>query len=274
MFWDMLGGPDPVSIDRRGVPTYTTLQIREHGLPDCWGVMVYNIECINPGCRPVKYINDIPIYTKEQIDEFGLPSLWGVEEFDVIECIVYDETRPIEKKNGAIDPKAYTLGDDADKHRYSRLDRFKTTLYHLIGERGEVPLEVLALFDEYGLDDDNLWESVRFTLKVNGMRKYYNMIPTIVKKLGGYESIYWGNDYAVLTSIIDHFKRMSIKWDSKEESWVAYKREMGWRYFPLIRYIAFKLLEEHGAEFEYYIPRIRTLRKIPKLEKMWDILYN
>jgi len=46
------------------------------------------------------------------------------------------------------------------------------------------------------------------------------------------------------------------------------------RYFPNIRFIVLKLLEEHGVEQNYPIPLARTTRKLKSLNELWVNLYE
>lgn len=46
----------------------------------------------------------------------------------------------------------------------------------------------------------------------------------------------------------------------------------GRAYFPNLRYVALKLFEKEGMEFQYRVPMLQTRRKIVQLNNMWSSL--
>jgi len=203
-----------------------------------------------PGPEPLRFENCVPVYTKDQIDEC-LPDEWGISIYLVVESPIYESG--YEKK-----PEFRRVKEK--HHLYSRVDRFKTTLYQLLGARGRVPWQVLVVvakgFDKH---PDKVWDSVRDVLYRNGLAMYYNRIPSILDLLGYEKKIKWVGD---VDEIIRDFMRMSNKFD-----------HVGEGYFPNLRFTALRLLEEYGCVFEYRIPFLRTRRKLGPANEIWDFLY-
>jgi len=150
-------------------------------------------------------------------------------------------------------------------HRYSRIERFESILYQLIGARGKVPKRIINYIKLVGYDKqpELLWESIRAILKEKGWRLYYNRIPTILQMLGESKTINFQDQALLISEIVIDFRKLSAAFD---------RRPGGRKYFPNLRFIALKLLEAHGAVFEYMIPFIRTPRKIASMDRVWQQL--
>jgi hypothetical protein len=71
-------------------------------------------------------------------------------------------------------------------------------------------------------------------------------------------------DFYIVEDIILKFQSMSVNFDSGV---------FGRVYFPKLRYIALRLLEDHGMIFKYYIPKIRTKRKDKVMSDIYEKLY-
>ena len=214
-----------------------------------------------PGpCQPIRIENWMPVYTSEQIDLYGLPDNWGIVSYLVVQT--RESAHPMvtdydmeQERRGALRPV----------HHYSRLERFESTLYQLIGCRGKVPSFVIDHIKEVGYDSDpdNIWESVQSILKKKNWRIYYNRIPTILQIIGFARKIDFKDNSRLLEEIVIDFKRINYKFE-------RIKSGLGGRkYFPSLRFIAFKLLEKHGAVFQYQIPFVRTPRKMKMLLDLW-----
>jgi len=198
-----------------------------------------------PGpCQPLRFEDFIPVYTSDQIEIYGLPDHWGVFYYIIIETResahpqVVDYTLTCERR-GSLRPI----------HRYSRIERFESVLYQLIGARGKVPKRIINYIKLVGYDKqpELLWESIRAILKEKGWRLYYNRIPTILQLLGERKTINFQDQALLISEIVVDFRKLSA----------AFDRRPGIRkYFPNLRFIALKLLEAHGAVFEYMIPVI------------------
>lgn len=140
-------------------------------------------------------------------------------------------------------------------HRYSRVERFISVVYQLLGERGDVPETVLEVVRHWGFDEerDLIWNSIRFILKQYNWARYYNRIPSIINLLGLRRKKI---DFWRVQNVIEKFKEMSFRFDTM-------KSELPERsYFPNLRYVALRLLEENGVRFSFEIPKIRTKRKL------------
>ena len=211
-----------------------------------------------PGpCQPLRFEDYIPVYTSDQIEIYGLPDNWGVFYYTVI------ETR--ESAHPQIIDFALTSdrrGSLRPIHRYSRLERFESVLYQLIGARGKVPKRIINYINlvGYNKSPELLWESIRRILKEKGWRLYYNRIPTILQLLGESKTINFQDQALLISEIVNDFRKLSASFD---------RRPGTRKYFPNLRFIALKLLEAHGAVFEYMIPFIRTPRKIATMESVW-----
>lgn len=154
-------------------------------------------------------------------------------------------------------------------HHYSRIERFKATLYHLTGLSGKVPEEIFELV-ERNLDDydpESIWTSIQGILSRYKYGRYFNRIGYILVELG-LESIIehpekkWIN----LDAVEVHFERMSIKFDVGG----------GWgrKYFPPLRYVALRLLHYEGFKFNYRVPAVKTDCKVDSLNEIFNILFN
>jgi hypothetical protein len=65
--------------------------------------------------------------------------------------------------------------------------------------------------------------------------------------------------------MIHHFKIIQNRFD---------KIKGPRKYFPSIRYIVFRMLQDRGAVFDESIPFVRTKRKEKSLNEIWDLLNN
>lgn len=213
-------------------------------------------------CQPVRFEAGIPFYTSHQVDLYGEPHHWGVDQYQIIQ--LREDAHPFvtdfemeQDRRGALRPI----------HHYSRVERFESILYQLIGSRGRVPPEVVQTIrkEGYNQDPEKIWDSIRSILKKHKWRPYYNRIPTILQMLGYQEKIEFGDSNLFVRQLVNDFKRISQRFEEL-------KPTLGRTYFPNLRFIAFKLLEASGANFQYKIPFVRTPRKEKILNEMWKIL--
>ena len=151
------------------------------------------------------------------------------------------------------------------KHRYSRKDRFRFTIYQLLGVGGEVPLEIiLKVKSTLGRFSkrSKLWNSIRKILKDNNWRKFYNRIPSIIIRINN--TLGPKNIENKIPLILEEFNKMDFKFNNElHEKWNR-------SYFLNLRFVALKLIEKYNIQFPYKIPFVRTLRK----RKYLDDLYN
>lgn len=89
------------------------------------------------------------------------------------------------------------------------------------------------------------------------------MIPSILNRLGRRRERI---EFWRVEKVIEKFKTMSFKFDSIKSS-------LDTRiYFPNLRYIALRLLEESGIVFNFDIPKIRTKRKLKVMEEIYGLI--
>jgi len=151
------------------------------------------------------------------------------------------------------------------KHRYSRKDRFRLTLYQLLGMNGEVPHSVIKLVKRSlpkKVKKNKIWNDIRAILKKHKLRRYYNRIPTLIKEISGLKPT--GINSERINSILTYFFKFDFNFNEK------FRREWSRKYFPNLRFIALKLVADVGIKYPYHVPLIRTTRK----KKYLDNLFN
>ncbi len=202
----------------------------------------------------------VPVFRKQDVDLFGLPSYYGYEDYIVVST--YEDECPFvldwvgeQERRGVLRPV----------HRYSRVERFISVVYQLLGERGDVPDIVLDVVRHWGFDLDPAlaWNSVRFVLKQYSWARYYNRIPSILARLGYRPEKF---QYWRVENVIERFRCMSFKFDSIKGTLPSRS------YFPNLRYVALRMLEEEGVVFRYDIPKIRTKKKIKVMETVYELI--
>jgi len=202
----------------------------------------------------------VPVFRMHDVNLYGLPSYYGYEDYIVVstyedECPFVLDWNGEQERRGVLRPV----------HRYSRVERFVSVVYQLLGERGDVPDSVIDVVRHWGFDSDPLlaWNSVRFVLKQYGWAKYYNRIPGILARLGYHPARF---QFWKIEEVIQKFKKMSSKFD-------CIKSQLPSRtYFPNLRYVALRMLEEDGITFNYMIPKIRTKRKLKVMSDIYDLM--
>jgi hypothetical protein len=212
-----------------------------------------------PSMEPVSYYKDIPQYTREQYDWYSdkLPDRFEIIDVDV----EYSYHIPYSLNSGIEFKKTRPI------HRYFILDRFKFTLFQLMGCAGDVPFHVLDLFDKRQLakvPGDNIWEYIRNILKDNRKSLYYNRIPAIILMLGLNKSVFFRNN--ITSTIIEEFKELV-------KSWEIIKARFNRKYFINLRYVCLRLLEKHGVTFPYKVPLARMDRSVKMLGLIYDQLW-
>lgn len=153
------------------------------------------------------------------------------------------------------------------KHRYSRKDRFRSTLYQLLGMNGEIPPSVIGIVKrELGskVKKQKIWNDVRTILKRHKLRRYYNRIPSIIKIISGLKPL--GITSTRISLILESFFKFDYHFNDH------LKREWKREYFPNLRFIALKLAKEMEIEYPYHVPLIRTSRKKKYLENIFQEL--
>lgn len=143
-------------------------------------------------------------------------------------------------------------------HRYVRKERFKSILTRLLNCRGNIPISILDFIKselrKKRITRLNVWVNVRSILKTMGCRKYYNMIPQIIRHCTGLT--FTKNPHNAFTHILNAFAYMDYAFDTKlKKKWCR-------SYFPNLRFVALTLLEMYGVKYDYHVPKLRTNRKL------------
>jgi hypothetical protein len=207
--------------------------------------------------EPLRYDGKVAVFSTRQVDLFGGPELYGFEEYIVV---VESQDRVV----FGLDFPTTAKRSWRAVHRYSRVERFKTVLLDLVGGRGTVPKEVLDTVKYWGIDEreKKAWNSVRFILRVYGWKKYYNKIPDILKAMGMVREEIRSDQ---LDEIMCRFKALSSQFERM-------KNILGRKYFPDLRYIALRLLEEVGVTSSFDAVKLKTRRKLKEYELVYDLL--
>jgi len=187
--------------------------------------------------EPVRWDGECAVFTMEQLDSkrslltyvvYGEPWRHGFNDYIVTSSLDYE--RPLKED--------WKFSQDRVRlrpiHRYSRIKRFESILYQLIGYRGLVPdsvVEVISSF-HYACSKavkfihiacsltsklcrgccrrrDMIWDSIREVLKFHKLRVYYNRIGNIIWHLEGWK-IKFGDSYLFLEGIVDAFRRLRM----------------------------------------------------------------
>lgn len=182
-----------------------------------------------------------------------MPDSFGYTDYMVISDnespMVYDYQMGLDRKMRPI-------------HRYNRVERFSFTLAQLLGLKGDVDRTIIDTVRVSGAAD---WNGVRAVLKENNLRRYYNRIPYILNCLGHPSPISIHTTNELYREIVDEFRVI-------QQNFLEDKGDR--KYFPSLRYIAFKMLEERGADFDPAIMFVRTKRKEKALSSLWDKINN
>jgi hypothetical protein len=212
--------------------------------------------------QPIRIENGIPFYTSQQINIYGLPHHFGIDQYQIIE-LEEDGRPPVTD----YDMEQERRGSLRPIHHYNRVERFEQILYQLVGCRGVVPRLIIQHIRSIGYDrnPDKVWDSVRSILKKNNWSQYYNRIPIILDQLGFDRKIDFGDNNAFVLNLVNEFRKISAKFEELKPHLVRC-------YFPNLRYVAFKLLVEYGAVFQYKIPFLRTPRKEKQMDELWELL--
>lgn len=150
-------------------------------------------------------------------------------------------------------------------HRYSRKDRFKFILYQLLGMSGETPSSVVRIIKQQlprKISKHKIWNEIRGILKKNNLRKYYNRIPGLINQISN-SSRPIGINSEKIQAIILKFSDFDYQFNNHLR--IHWDRH----YFPNLRFIALKLIEQFGITFPYKAPLVRTSRKKKYLEKLF-----
>lgn len=206
--------------------------------------------------QPIRYENTTAVFTRDQVDNFGMPCHHGYDDYIVLDRreadMVIDWKMEIERFFTPI-------------HRYNRMARFKSTLLNILGEKGNVPEQIVQIVKHYWTDTSDPWNTVRRILKSMKQQRYYVSISYILRRVG------YPRPVPTLTSseiegILNDYKTVNDRFQ-------RYKKHYNRSYFPNMRFIVLKILEIRGYTPIYKIPLARTQRKLHALQKLWDDLF-
>jgi len=204
--------------------------------------------------KPYKIENGIPYFYTSQIDDYGFPEYFGYERYLVVndnECrFVTDWKMEQERRQRPI-------------HRYNRVARFTFVLAQLLGLKGSIPFDEMKKIRE--LTTDCSWTSIHKILKELKLRHLYNRIPQILKNLNAPPAIDFECTNGSFREMINDFRILQNEWT---------KQKNNRKYFPSLRFIALKMLEERGAIIADDIQFMKTKKKQANLENLWDIINN
>lgn len=207
--------------------------------------------------KPIRMEGDVAVFSTRDVDDYGFPEIYGYDKYIIIES----------RGNFVTDYKMEHEYDLRPIHRYSRIARFKSTLFQLLGDRGAVEPQAYVMVQSYlNPASKNLWNDTRKILKHYKMRHCYNRIPKILEKLG-HGRLYNPITCEQIDNIVNDFLSLSTKFDYS-------KQKLARSYFPSIRFIALKLLELHQITPNYKVPFVRTERKSKALNEVWDTLVS
>lgn len=200
---------------------------------------------------------EIAVFTTEQIDLYGDPEYFGYSKFYVVN----------NTESPMVMDYAMENGDGRNKfrpiHRYNRLERFTSIICTLLGGKESIPQDVI---DSTFLVES--WDECRSALKVNGYQKYYNYIPTIMCIHGLAKPIRLDLKDGVYMKLLNDFRVFQAAYNDFHRQGLITRK-----YFPSLRYIAFKIMEDNYAEFND-VTFIRTPRKQKALDDIWDMIHD
>ena len=220
--------------------------------------------------NPVRYEGDTPLFLSSQTQEYGPPEFYGYERYMIISD---DQTLMVPEYSGrGVERRLRPI------HRYCRTSRFSAILSRLTQMRGNVAVEVAEEYlDKYGVLLS--WNKIRDFLKCTGRAYLYNLIPEFINQINllipaymhslGLPANLLPENLAVIAfdmtpqvyrEIVEEFRSISLNFEL-----VITER----KYFPSIRFIAFKLLQQRGAIFNG-VPFMRTRKKEMALEELWN----
>lgn len=214
---------------------------------------VLNEECAPPRV-PVRLdiqANGFPIaiFTTQQIETWGFPEEWGFRDaYQVVERQRIGLTHEQEARLARIAARPV--------HRYSRTERFRTILLHLMGMYGQVPPSVVE-----ACEDAEGWEDIRCILKSGGWSLYYTRIPIIMRAIGLTPPTR-GNG--------DCFAKILAQFADLDAAWPSVRAELGRTYFPNLRYCAMRLMNMNGITHLDGVPMLRTAKKCESVGAIFE----
>jgi len=204
---------------------------------------------------PLRFESSVPVYSSNDILKYGVP-----DHYNIIDYIVID-----------MDPSPLDYYKCTDKkilpyHHYNRKERFRLILGYLLG-KGQVPFEIFELvLDQITyVDEDYIWHEIQDILGKSGNCKFTNRIPRIMIMLDH------GKCFETTREefIIERFNLASERFDYLKSRNLLEGRT----YFPNLRYVAFRLLAEHEANFKIKVPLLKTKTKLQPMDEMYRKIF-
>ena len=202
--------------------------------------------------KPYKIENGVPYFYTSQIDDYGFPEYFGYERYLVVNdnecCFVTDWKMEQERRQRPI-------------HRYNRVARFTFVLAQLLCLKGSIPFEEMNEIRK--LATELSWNSIHKVLKELKYRHLYNRIPQILKNMNAPSAIDFECSNGSFREMINDFRILQNEWN---------KQNNDRKYFPSLRFIALKMLEERGAKIHPEIQFMKTKKKQINLENLWSCI--
>jgi hypothetical protein len=206
--------------------------------------------------NPIRYEDGTAVFTKSQVDNYGMPYYFGYDDY-----IVLDNGEP----EYLLDWKAMAERDYRPIHRYSRIARFKTVLLNILGDRSNVPDQIITIVKTYLGQSNDPWNDTRRILKSMKQQRYYNSISTILQRAG------YARNLPRLSS--KEIEGIMNDYMLVNDRFQKHKHNYNRKYFPNMKFVVLKILAIRGYKPKYKIPLARTERKLMALEQLWNDLF-
>jgi hypothetical protein len=204
---------------------------------------------------PLYIENQVPVFSSNDINLFGKPDLYNITTYLVID-----------QDPSPLDYHKCPLKKILPYHQYNRNERFKSILNCLMG-KGKIPFEVFeqVINNVDYANESELWRNISTILSKSGNCKYVNRIPIITSKMG-YPPFFHTRR---LEFILERFYKASARFDHLKDR----DQLDGRKYFPNLRYVAFRLLAEHEAKFNYPVILLKTKSKLAPMDALYNKLF-
>lgn len=212
--------------------------------------------------------NGVHVYTSTYIDLYGVPD---VEKFMVIEEPEY--SHPVSLSY--FDQLQVEYPKPKNVHHYSRFLRFKTVLSQILGLSGFKTQKSLLMLENVHEQMSSIykyvppclaWDKVHKILRDHKYQVFYNRVPAILEIFEPVSISFKG----IITPIIFH--KILNKFRKMDTIFNKEKKNLGRKYFPSLRFIALKLLDEYGIKLPITIPLTRTTARLTSLTNTYNLL--
>lgn len=214
---------------------------------------------------PKRYENGVAIFSKTSIDLFGFPEEYGYQgRYQVIDDDQPQYATEYQQENEVQPPKR--------KHLYCRFTRFRLLVNRLLGigpARSRQYYDCLEKLTEHPDFESaplgDIWRISHKILSKARLSKYYTFIPTFAQESNTVDiSII---DKELVQRVLCNFMKMHLAY--------GYNGGIsGRKYFPNLRYIAVRLLQNEGYSNPLGISGIKTKSRRERLEQDFRELYE